>query len=744
MSLMEMPKLLSAAGQSRRAFLKAGALAGGGFMLSLHLPLQTAEAADDAAAALPGSVLNAYIRIDADGLVHIMVANPEVGQGIKTMLPMIIADELDVEWKNVRAIQAPLDPQRYDRQVAGGSQSTPTRFEPHRRTGAAARQMLVTAAAQQWGVPAGECSTRAGAVLHAASGRSLGYGALAASAAQLPAPELQSVALKDAADFNIIGKFTSGVDNADLVNGRPLFGIDVTRPGMLYAVFQKCPVFGGKVRSANLDEVRRQRGVKQAFVVAGGDALDGLLGGVAILADSWWAAERARRQLKVDWDEGSAATQSSAGFHAQAAELAKKPPEQVLRNDGDFTAALAGAATVVEADYYYPFIAHAALEPQNCTAHFADGKLTLWAPTQNPAPGRQLVASTLGIAEADITVNITRIGGGFGRRLINDPMVEAAWIAREAGVPVKLLWNREDDFQHDFYRPSGYHYFKAGLDAKGKLVAFRDHFVSFGEGGKFARSAQLGDQEFPARFVPNLQLAASIIPFRVPTGPLRAPSSNALSFVFQSFLDECAHAAGRDTVGFLLDLLASPTLPPPKPAPGARAGFDPARMLAVLKLVAERSRWGRELPPRHGLGVGFYFSHLGYFAEVVEASVDAAGKVKVHQVWAVGDVGKHIINPSGALNQVEGSILDGLAEALGQEVIIEGGRATLSNFHQFPLMAMPNVPAVDVHFLSTDNPTTGLGEPALPPVVPALCNAIFAAIGKRVRKLPIKPEELRA
>lgn len=740
MSAGDMPQAVEiSSALSRRAFLKAGVAAGGGLLLGLHLPLAGADAAVES-----GSALNAYIRIEPDGRVHIMVANPEVGQGVKTMLPMIIAEELDVEWSQVHPLQAPLDPQKFEHQVAGGSMTTPTRFEPHRRTGAAARQMLIAAAAQIWRVPAGECTTRAGHVLHQSSGRSLGYGALAAHAARLKAPALESVTLKDDATLQIIGKATPGVDNEAIVNGRPLFGLDVVRPGMLYAVYQKSPVFGGKVRRANLDEIKTQRGVKHAFVVSGGEALDGLLGGVAIVADSWWAAERARRRLKVEWDEGRAAGQSDAGFDAQAAALWKQQPEQTLRRDGDFAKAISSSAKIVEADYYYPFISHAQLEPQNCTAHWQDGKLRLWAPTQNPGAGRQLIASTLGLAEADIEVHITRIGGGFGRRLINDPMVEAAWIAREIGVPVKLLWNRQDDFQHDFYRPAGYHRFKAGLDAQGKLIALRDHFVSFGNGGSFARSAQMGDQEFPARFVPHLEYGASLIPFQVPTGPLRAPGSNALAFVFQSFLAEIAHASGRDTFEFLVELLQTTPNSAAPPVRDGRAGFDPARMLPVLKAVAARSGWGRKLASRRGLGIGFYYSHLGYFAEVVEASVDVQGKVAVHKVWAVGDVGRHIINPSGALNQVQGAILDGLAEALYQRVHIDGGRATLSNFHEFPLMTMPAAPQIDVHFIRSEHPTTGLGEPALPPVIPALCNAIFAATGTRIRRLPIDAPTLRA
>jgi isoquinoline 1-oxidoreductase subunit beta len=727
---------------SRRSFLRASTVAGGGLLLALHVErVGAAVATASAATAVDAATLNAYVRIDASGSVTIVAKNPEVGQGAKTMLPMLIAEELDVAWVDVRIEQADSIPAVYGRQFAGGSRSTPDHWEHHRQVGAAARQMLVATAAQRLGVPVTELSTRDGRVLHAASGRSLGYGELAAGAAALSPPDLKLVPLKSAADYRIIGKSLPNVDTPRIVAGEPLYGIDVKLPGMLHAVFEKCPVFAGKVRSANLDQVRSLPGVRHVFVVEGGSALNGLLGGVAIVADTWWAAQSARRRLVVDWDEGATASQGDAVFAARADELSRQSAQRRLRVDGDVDAALRSAAKVVTARYSYPFLAHATLEPQNCTAWFRDGRCEFWAPSQNPQPGRELVARTLGIDESAIIIHLTRIGGGFGRRLMNDYMVEAAWISRQVGAPVKLLWTREDDTRHDFYRPAGFHFFRGGLDQAGRVTAWADHFVSFGEGERFASSAGIGASEFPARFVPNFLLESSVMPLGVPTGPLRAPGSNALSFVVQSFVDELAFAARRDPLQFRIDLLGDRGL---VQNPDGSDRYDAARMRAVLEAVRDRSGWGkRRLLRGTGLGVGFHYSHLGYFATVAEVTVDRDRKLRVTRCWCVGDVGRQIINPGGAEQQVVGSVLDALGETLAQRVVIERGRALQRSFDDFPLLRLTQAPPVEVSWVLSDHPPTGIGEPALPPSVPAITNAVFAASGIRVRALPLTEQGFR-
>ena len=542
------------------------------------------------------------------------------------------------------------------------------------------------------------------------------------------------MALKSPDQFRIIGRPISGVDNRAIVTGAPLFGIDSRLPGMLYATYTKAPVCGAPVKRANLDAAKAVKGVRDVFLVGGGGADSGLCPGIAIVADSWWTAARAMALLKVEWGPVAGDNQSSAGFAERAAVLAGAPPEWVITDTGDIDPALTGAAKRIEASYAYPFLAHTPMEPMNCTAQVTAGKVDLWAPTQNPEPGRKQVAAALGVAPEAVTIHMQRCGGGFGRRLTNEYMVEAAAIARQVGAPVKLVWTREQDIQHSTLRPAGFHHLEGGLDADGKLVAWSNHFVSFGEKEKFRRAAGIGTGQFPEGFVKSYKLGASVMPLVAETGFLRAPGNNAFGFVMQSFIDELAVAAGQDPVAFRLALLTPGTV---VGDPSEAASFKADRMRGVLEAVAKAAGWPRKVGAREGMGVAFHFSHLGYFACVVHAAVSAEGAVAPKEVWIAGDVGRQIVNPSGARNQVVGSVLDALNSTLNQAITLQAGRVVQANFDTYPLLRMSAVPPVHVEFVMTDNPPTGLGEPAYPPVPPALCNAIFAATGVRIRTLPV-------
>jgi isoquinoline 1-oxidoreductase subunit beta len=721
---------------NRRSFLRVTSLAGGGVLLGLYIKPPKASAQFGPTAP---PVPNNYIKIAPDGTITIMAKDPEVGQGVKTMLPMLIAEELDADWKSVKIEQTDFDDTKYAAQFAGGSLATPFNWDPMRRV----------AAANTWGVPEAECSTAAGRVLHAGSNRSLGYGEIASKAAAMPPPDIQKVKLKDPKDYKIIGHSQRGYDVPKIVTGQPVFAIDFTLPNMLFAVYQKCPVFAGKVVSANLDEIKAMPGIRDAFVVEGnvkpGTVVEqdpGLEPGVAIVADSWWQAQTARKKLVVKWDEGHGASQSSVAFAQKADELSKQPPAKTLRKDGDPDAALSSAAKVVEAAYAYPFISHAPLEPQNCTAHFQGDKIEIWSNSQIPGGGRTLVSKTLGIPEKNVTIHMQRGGGGFGRRLTNDYMVESAWISKTVNAPVKLLWSREDDFGHDYYRPGGFQYLKAGLDGSGKIVAWNNHFISWGDGDKPAPSSTMGATEFPARFIPNYALHNTNQPLWLKTGALRAPGSNVYAFVIQSFLDELAHAAGKDPIEFRLALLSNTPLPAPAPRPGGGGfggpEFSAERTIGVLKLAAEKSGWSKQ-PKSSGraMGVAFHFSHMGYFAEIADVSVTSENKVKVHKVWVAADIGSQIINPNFAENLAQGAVIDGLSELMGQEITLENGAVVQHNYDKHPMMRIAQAPEIEVHWLKSNNPPTGLGEPSLPPILPAVCNAIFTATGKRIRETPL-------
>ena len=721
---------------SRRTFLKLTGFAGGGLTLGFCLGTPSLargqEAADEFAP-------NAYLRISTDGSILIYNKNPEVGQGIKTAFPMIVAEELDADWNDVRVEQSVISEALYGRQVAGGSRSIPNSWNELRAAGATARAMLVRAAADRWDVPVTECSTADSVVTHAPTGRQLGYGELADAAADLPVPDAGSLTLKARADYRLLGRRITGVDNEKIVTGQPLFGIDTSLPGMVYASYLKCPATGGRVRDANLDEVRALPGVRDAFVLEGNDVVTELMPGVAIIGDSTWATQQARASLRVDWDESEASTDSWSRLSEEALSLSGRAGSEVVREFGDVDGAFETADQTLEAFYSYPFVSHAPLEPQNCTAWYRDGRMEIWAPSQTPQWAIRNAANVLGIAEDRITLHQTRIGGGFGRRLMNDYVCEVAAIARRVGAPVKLQWAREDDMAHDFYRPGGFHSLKGALDSAGRLSAWDDHFITFTHDGQVPVSGgSMRGGEFPEGLAGNYRITQSLLPLATPTGPWRAPGSNAIAFAVQSFHHELAVAAGRDHLEFLLETMGEPRWL----EEGNEEALHTGRAADVIRLAAERAGWGRSLPPGRGLGLAFYLSHEGHFAEVADVSVDEDRRLTVHRVTVAGDVGP-IVNLSGAENQCQGAVMDGLSAMLGQEITMENGRVQESNFHQYPLMRMNNAPVVDVHFIQSDFPPTGLGEPALPPLAPAVCNAIHAATGHRVRTLPLSRDGFR-
>lgn len=704
---------------NRRKFLQVSLLASGALIVGVSR--ENSLRAEDSGETIWAP--NLYVRIETDGHVTIVSKNPEAGQGVKTAFPMVVAECLNVDWKNVSVEQAPLD-DRYGRQVVGGSRGTPDGWNDLRVAGTAAREILKSAAAEQWGVRVSACEAASGSVIHRASGRSIPYEDLLEAAAALPIPDVSELKLKSRpAEFNLLGTFVPGVDNPKILTGQPLFGCDTRLDGMLYAVYEKCPTFGGRVRSANIERVRSMPGVTHAFVVAGTNDLTGLLPGVAIVADTWWAAHSARKQLRVDWETDH--SDSTEDYDRQAQAMANEDGE-TLRADGDVDRALDKSGSVVEATYYYPFVSHANMEPQNCTARMLEsGTLQLWAPSQNPKAGRELISRTLGIPEERIHVNLTRIGGGFGRRLRNDFMVECAWIAREVGKPIQLQWSREDDMRHDFYRPAAWHHFKAGIGSDGRMNAFDHHFVTFGRNGEPVSGAGLSRNHYPAGLVPNFRLRQSLVSTNVPTGPWRSPGHSAYCWAYQSFFDEVAQAAERDPLEFRLDLLSRSFGDPP---------LDLKRTRSTLELAASKAGWGqRELGPDRGMGMAFHFDHGGFVSHVAEVSANGSN-VKVEKVYSGIDVGP-ILNLSGARNQVEGAVVDALSTAR-LEITFSNGAAQQSNFSDYELLRINQAPEVECHFIQSDNSPMGLGEPPIAPATPAICNAVFAATGKRIRELP--------
>ena len=737
---------------SRRRFLVTGLSAAGGF--AVGLPAGQALAANEDASGRGGS-LGYYVEIRPDNKVVIGSAQPEIGQGVRTSLPMLIAEELEVPWEDVVVSQMPLGLVRtadgftwkYGGQGAGGSTSITGAWDYLREIGATAREMLIRAAAQRWSVPRNRCRAETAYVICDDSGQRASYAELAPQAAKLPQPEEPPV-LKPLSQFKVVGTPRNVIDARDIVTGKARYGIDTEMPGMRYAVIQRAPVLDSRVASFDDSETRKVPGVLDVFTVEGpgeGEPYHILASGVAVVAESQWAAFEGRSKLKVEWSDSPFASESTESFWAQTDELlAGKGPGrgQVVRDDGDSEGALAAAASRVSARYKQPFVNHAPLEPQNCFAHVREDGAHIIAPTQMPGGAMRAVAAITDLEPDTIHVEMTRVGGGFGRRLSNDYVAEAAIVSKQTGWPIKLLWSREDDLQHDFYRPSGQHELIAGLDAEGRVTAWAHRLAS---ASKYYRrpnvapegmfEAEIYVDDFPAGIIGSLRYEYFAVNSGVPRGSWRAPAHTANAFVVQSFIDEVAHAAGRDPLELRLELYGENRELPY----GQHGGptFNPWRLSRLLRHVAKEIDYERARPQGTGVGIASHFTFGGYAAHAVEVAVSEQGDLDIRRVVAAVDCGV-VVNPRGVEAQLQGGTIDGLSTALNLQITFKDGRVQQSDFDDYPIARMADIPRnIECHILPYGDTPTGMGEMGIPSLAPALTNAIYNACGVRIRDLPI-------
>jgi CO/xanthine dehydrogenase Mo-binding subunit len=729
----------------RREFLKTGAVAGAGLLIGFRVPTAAGEDPTQEQEKKTPNPFNAWVHISLDNRVTLILEKSEMGQGIMTAVPMILAEELCVDWKKVVVEQAPTNPEIYNHGT-GGSGSVAGCWLPMRRAGAAAREMLVAAAAARWNVNPNTCVAQDGGVLHGSRKNFLTYGELVADAAKLPIPNLNTVPLKNSDNFNIVGHDMPRWEAAAKTNGAAKFGIDSRVAGMQFAVVARCPVFGGKVKSFDAARAKAVAGIQDAFVIEPVGQGAFTAGGVAVVADSSWAAMQGRRALQVEWEPGPHANESSETLRQQFLENAGKPGKTV-RNDGDADAAISSAPKKVAATYEFPFAAHATMEPMNCTVYIRPDSAEAWVPTQAPQWAQDVIAGVSKLPKEKITVHTTLMGGGFGRRYMADFVMEAAQISKVTGKPVMVLWTREDDMQHDFYRPASYHRFWGAVDEKGGIVAWKHFQTSTSidamwseKGAEHPENSEFGTALFIPYQTPNYRLEYTLAQSGVPRAWWRSVEHSTSGFVVECFVDELAAAAGADPLDFRLRMIGGDRKIPDFGNPKEGRPLDTARLKGVLKLAAEKAGWGAALPQGVARGIAGYFSFETYTAAVAEVSMKN-GMPKIQRLVYAVDCGRPV-NPEGIRAQVEGAAIYGLSAALHDAITIQGGHVVQSNFNDYQMPRIADAPKTEIHIVASKEEPTGIGEPGLPVVGASVCNAIYALTKKRVRRLPIRKEDL--